>query len=537
MDSRPALSLSTVVGQHDLGLRAIVPGDPNAIVVGAHTSEIHDPAKWFVPETVMLTTGLRFVGAENDSGLADKLVAELKSAKVTALFFGAGVYFQDVPRTLVAACQRADFPLYTVAAEVPFFRIENFINQSKLSPDSYVLKRAMRLTNDLLQSVSAENPVQALIARLGAVCRGTAVLYEDSGRIVESTGEGPTHLMWNELQRRERVSDPISIGRWEVMARPLVLRGNGYQLAIASRNSAVINELGEMLLETTQRLLGAINGISQFSVSTERHENAQLLSMLQDGIPVAREYRHWERMRRFRFVPYEQVRAVVAASPEQEPIPAPQVDKLLQSATVSGLGLLLAENGRTPQSPPGFHALVSDSAALQAWLELCEDVFIGLSEPFCDLAVTPDSFREAETAAGIAGRRAKSTGLPGGGSRSWIVRLDEVDPVTWLLARRQSSQDAARLAKFVKRLDQDRELRQTVLWYLERDMDVAQVAQILFVHPNTVRYRLRKAEELVGGPLSSTEIIANLYLAYHDDVLALREEGRKASRTARTGRR
>jgi PucR family transcriptional regulator, purine catabolism regulatory protein len=527
MDVRPALSLSDVVGQHDLGLRAIVPGDPNAVVVGAHTSEIHDPAKWFEPETVMLTTGLRFVGSENDSALADKLVAGLKSAKVAALFFGVGVYFQDVPRTLSAACKRADFPLYTVAAEVPFHHIENFINQSKLSPDSYVLKRAMRLTNDLLQSVSAENPVQALIARLGSVCRGTAVLYEDSGRIVESTGEGPTHLIWNELQRQERVSDRISIGRWEVMARPLVLRGNGYRLAIASRNAGVISELGEMLLETTQRLLGAINGINQFSVSKERHENAQLLSMLQDGIPLAREYRHWERMRTFRFVPYEQVRAVVAANREQEPIPAPQVEKLLQRATISGLGLLLAENGRTPESPPGFQALVSDSAALQDWLELCEDVFIGLSEPYSDLATTPDAFREAETAAGIAGRRAKSASPNGPGDHRWIVRLDEVDPVTWVLARRQTAQDTEKLRKFVQGLNRDKELRQTVLWYLARDMDIAQVAQVLFVHPNTVRYRLKKAEDLIGGPLSSSRVIANLYLSYHDDILALRSEGKE----------
>ncbi|MCW2134363.1 helix-turn-helix domain-containing protein [Arthrobacter sp. VKM Ac-2550] len=522
MDAQPALSLSDVVGQDGLGLQAVVPGDPNAVVIGAHTSEIHDPAKWFEPETVMLTTGLRFVGAESDSALADKLVAELKSAKVAALFFGVGVYFREVPRTLTAACKRANFPLYTVAAEVPFHHIENFINQSKISPDSYVLKRAMRLTNDLLQSVSAENPVQALIARLGSVCRGTAVLYEDSGRIIESTGEGPTHLIWNELRDQKQVSDRISIGRWEVMARPLVLRGNGYWLAIASRNTGVIDELGEMLLETTQRLLGAINGISQFSVSKERHENAQLLSMLQDGIPVAREYRHWERMRPFRFVPYERVRAVAAANLEQEPIPAPLVERLLQRASVSGLGLLLAENGRTPESPPGFHALVSDTAALEAWLGLAEDVFIGLSEPYSDLATTPDAFREAETAAGIAGRRARAAGANGSGGR-WIVRLDEVDPATWLLARRQSPQDSDKLGKFVQGLDRDTELRQTVLWYLARNLDIAQVAKVLFVHPNTVRYRLKKAEDLIGGPLSSSRIIANLYLAYHEDILALEE--------------
>ncbi|EMY35107.1 regulatory protein [Arthrobacter crystallopoietes BAB-32] len=521
MNERKTFLLSEVVAHAGLGLRAVVPGGSGVVVAGAHTSEIHDPARWFEPDTVMLTTGLRFVGAEGDRRLAEKLIMELKSAQVAALFFGIGVYFDEVPATLVTACRKNRFPLYSVAPEVPFHHVENFINQSKVSPDSYVLKRAMWLTNDLLQSVSAENPVRALVARLGAACRGTAVLYDDSGRILESTGEGPTHLIWTELQNQERVAERLTIGRWEVMARPLVLRGNGYQLAIASRNSGILDELGEVLLETTQRLLGAINGISQFSISRERHENSQLLTMLQDGIPVAREFRHWERMRPFRFLPYERVRAVVAANQGEQPIAAPLVENLLQRAAASGLGLLLAENGRTPQSPPGFHAVVSDSVALNAWLQLAEEsLFLGLSEPYVDLAQTPDAFREAEIAAGIA-RKAPIAGVSGGTKgRGAVVRLEEVDPVSWLLSRYRSQQDTDKVRRFIHGLGQDKDLENTVIWFLAKNQDIAQVAKVLFVHPNTIRYRLKKAEEILCGSLASPKIIANLYLAYHDELLA-----------------
>jgi DNA-binding PucR family transcriptional regulator len=34
--------------------------------------------------------------------------------------------------------------------------------------------------------------------------------------------------------------------------------------------------------------------------------------------------------------------------------------------------------------------------------------------------------------------------------------------------------------------------------YLDSDLDVAQTARILFVHPNTVRYRLKRIGELTG---------------------------------------
>lgn len=53
------------------------------------------------------------------------------------------------------------------------------------------------------------------------------------------------------------------------------------------------------------------------------------------------------------------------------------------------------------------------------------------------------------------------------------------------------------------------------------DLDVAKVAGVLFVHPNTVRYRLKKVETLVGGHSQAHETIANLYLALHDDIVAL----------------
>lgn len=523
MPDKPAVTLSDVAAEAPLGLVPVVPGNPAIVITGAHTSDIHNPAAWLEPDTVLLTTGLRFVDAERDELLAVRLVEDLRKARVAAIFFGIGVYFDRVPAKLVAACKQAGFPLYTVAPDVPFHRIENFINKSQASPDAYRQKRALWLSNDLLQSISAEEPVKALIARLATACRGTAVLYEDSGRIVESSGDGPTHLVWKELRNRKSESDPIVIGQWGVVARPLVLRGDGFTLAVASRNHRVLEDLGDALLETTQRLLAAVHGIAQFSDTRERHENTQLLTMLQDGVPVAREFRHWERMRAFRFTPYEPLRAVVAANLEQQPLDHAFFERLLRGAETSGLGLLLAENGRTPEHPPGFHAVVSDSSALDAWLELTDRaIFLGLSEPYTDLARTPEAFREAETAAGIARRQIQAATTTASGAYRGIVRLDEVDPATWLLARQQSPQATEdKLKRFVADLNVDSELKQTVICYLVNDLDVAKVAAMLFVHPNTVRYRLKKAENLVGGSLSSSRVIANVYLAFHDEIVAL----------------
>lgn len=510
---RPSVTLGDVVAQADLDLTAIVPGDTSLAVRSAHSSEIDDPGRWLEPESVMLTTGLRLVGHETDRRLAEALVEGLRRARVVALFFGAGVNFAHVPATLVAACRAAGLPLYTVGAEVPFYRVENFINASAGAPEAYQLRRAMRLTNELVESLSSEEPTRALIARLASLCRGTAVLYGPTGRTVESTGAGPLQLIWAELQQRRWSGPAFEIGRWTVMGRSVGLRGNTYVVAIASRNPGAVADLGPVLLETTQRLLGGINAINRLAVSRQRHEGVQLLTDLQDGIPIGREQRYWERLEPFLFRPFLPVRAVLARSVNGRALDGDSVQGLLSGAEQHTLGLLLAESTRTPSAPPGFTALVADAPGLEAWVAAASDgSALGLSEPFTDLSAAPDAFGEAEAAAEIAVERLRP-GVSGA-----QVRIDDVDPASWLLARRRSQRDRDKVARYGDTLRRDPDVLATVVRYLALGMDVAQTAAVLYVHGNTVRYRLRKAGEMLGGPLTDAAVVANLYLSLRKEI-------------------
>lgn len=518
-----AISLGEVVNELVLGLHPLVAGDPKSVVLAARTSELGDPGRWVEPGTVMLTTGLLFIGHERDNVQALGLIRDLRQAQTVAVFFGVGVHFEDVPPALVAAARAENFPLYTVAAEVPFYAIENFVNQSKLSADAYLLKRAAGFTNDLLQSISSDQPIDALIARLAASCRGSAVLYEDSGRVVASAGEGPIHLIWSEMQRSGGIQERFSVGRWEVMGKSLVLRGKTYRLVLANRNSTMLDDLGDVLLQTTQRLLGAINGITQIGLSRELYENAQLLVTIQDGISPSREHRYWSRMRPFRFTAYEELRAVAISTPKGEPAPKHLVEGLLQEAALGGLGLLLDENGGGTRTVSTIHALVSNSAVLPAWLALAgSELVVGASEPFSELASTPIAFREAETALEIARRRTAKSGINPGAHRT-VVLLDEVDLASWLLARREAPQLEDKMRKFVTSMQLDNDHIETLVVYLAHDQDVGRTARYLYVHANTVRYRLHKCEEILEAPLSAAATIANLYLAFQDDVLALQD--------------
>ena len=155
---------------------------------------------------------------------------------------------------------------------------------------------------------------------------------------------------------------------------------------------------------------------------------------------------------------------------------------------------------------------------------------MGASEPFNELASTPLAFREAETALEIARRRTAKSG-PAAAKRT-VVLLDEVDLASWLLARREAPQLEDKMQKFVTSLQLDADHINTLVVYLAHDQDVGRAARYLYVHANTVRYRLSKCEEILETPLSAASTIANLYLAFQDDILALQDNLRMTAAKA-----
>ncbi|WP_038863553.1 helix-turn-helix domain-containing protein, partial [Mycobacterium avium] len=56
-----------------------------------------------------------------------------------------------------------------------------------------------------------------------------------------------------------------------------------------------------------------------------------------------------------------------------------------------------------------------------------------------------------------------------------------------------------------------RELIATVRTYLACGMHVERTATRLFVHQNTVRYRLARFEELTGASLRDTEVVTEVW--------------------------
>lgn len=509
------MTLQQLVNEPGLGLSVLELGDPSRRVRGAHAIEIEEPTRWLGPESLMLTTGLRFVGLPGNAPGQAELVDELADAHVVALLFGVGVHFSEVPKGLIAAARRRNFSLISVNTETPFFTIEDFVNRAVLSSETYALKRILRLHNELLQTLSATDPVNAMITRLGSLCKGTAVLYGKSGEVVAATGEGPLRLIWEKISAREDSPQIFNIGRWAIATRPFVLEAAQFQIAIASRSEALIGDLGPDILQATEQILVAMNGIRAVTMNQERAEASRLVSIIHDGLPNPRVRQTWDRLRLFNFQTGTQVRLITAstgitqkASNARRPM-----DALLGKAHVARLGIVANEEGSPNGVDPTVTAVVAVQEGMADLLDfLATTHIVGVSGPFEDLTEGRRYASEASTAWRLAMRRCRN------GSEEKIVWLDKIDLATWLMAERDERSMDAKIKQQVGSLAHLTELKETVVAYLACDQDVKETAVRLFVHPNTVRYRIDRVEGLLGESLRSASTIANLYLAFHEAI-------------------
>lgn len=389
------------------------------------------------------------------------------------------------------------------------------------------LRRELWIQNELLAALADDQPVQSLMARLGQLVRGTAALYDESGHVVACVGDGPVRLILQELQDQDRTTLRLKVGRYDVLAEPVSMRGSGYWVALASRQPGTIEEIGELLAQSTQRVLCAMPGVRSLGRAQEQARAHHLLTTLSTEVTGDLVPALWRRLRGLRFTPNHPVRIVVATR-VREPGALPQSPRALadhreamyENAYLGDLPLVLAdEPAESASADPRILALAADEPAFADWCtQLARTHIVGVSEPIVDLTRAPAAFREAHLAArvGLAELAEETTPRP-------VVRFEDVDLATWLLASRPAGEVEARIARICGRLLERDELVDTLVTHFARGLDVATTAEALFLHPNSVRYRLRRIEELIGGSLSSPWVLANCYLALHERLVLATE--------------
>jgi sugar diacid utilization regulator len=142
---------------------------------------------------------------------------------------------------------------------------------------------------------------------------------------------------------------------------------------------------------------------------------------------------------------------------------------------------------------------------------------VAVTRPCATLADHPAAFRIARGAVELSQLR---------GSRDVSVTLADLG-IYGLLLQLDDTRELVRFAEDLLRPLREHDatrgtaLLETVAVHLRNDLSTGATAAALYVHPNTVGLRIRRAEELLGLSLSDVESLAEIKVALMvDDVLA-----------------
>jgi len=555
---RPRLTVQDLLNEPDLGL-TLVAGRRGCArqVGGVHISEMPDPTPWLAPRDVLLTTGLSL---KNDPGLQGEFIRRLSDAGIAAVGYAAGITEEGAPASLREAAEAAGLPLLEVGYHIPFRMITSYIFTSLLSTDIHRLRRSLSVQNHLLSLLVEEKGADHLVSSLSMLLAATIVLYDANGAVVSLA---PHHVridsaqadhIWQAYYDASHLGElprEMAIDDLRLVFREVRSHGRMHRvLALAMPAREHLADFADIVLTYAQKLLSLDLLRSRDSELLQRKLRADLLDELMAGtgdrdeqarrlrahqIDVDRPLRvllmEAERppdSRSSRDIKAEE-QAEEARAELQDVIEVTLADQGYPTVALSrgDAIIVLLQPGRSgDEQLRSMGLLIRKSIeGLSPEVRLCG----GLSDAFTGVQAVPRACAQAREAA----RLARGSGL------RTIALFNELGPSIRALENQSREQLELFYATTVGTLQEHDdahhdELVRSLMIFLEEQRSVGRAAKRLYVHQNTMRYRLKKIESLLGIRLGDTETLVDLFLGLRSHAI-LTDRGRIAGSSPNAG--
>ncbi|HWK24964.1 MAG TPA: PucR family transcriptional regulator ligand-binding domain-containing protein [Solirubrobacter sp.] len=517
------LPLRALLRELDLEVAAGEAGLDRA-VRWVHISELADPTPWLNGGELLLTTGL---------GLGDDpaaYLARLADHGLAGLGFGTGFSHARVPDELVRTAAERGFPLFEVPYELPFIAITERAFSQLVNEQYAVLRRALSAHERLERVVLSERGLAAVAAELAALIGGAALICDGRGELLARAGElagGDAPLegggaallaaLAAELRERRRGFVPTALGAGAlalpVARAPQAPRSEAPRpqaWLVAAKASGALTEFDRLTLHQAVTIVALELLRRRVVDDTERRLAGDVLSAL-----VAGELAGAELTRRLEpFGLGERAGALVLAP--SRAVRAVAEDALVQAVREEVGGGLVAPTGRFVCAllpAAGDDELFALAARLHARaVRVAGEPLAAGAGRAVATGELRRGFHEARCAL-----EARALALNGEaplelatyrdlGSFQLLLSLQDDDALRLfcdsILAPIEASEGAY-----------GGELMRSLEAFIECNGQWERAAKALFCHRHTLRYRIRRVEELTGRSLDSARDRIDFWLA------------------------
>lgn len=471
-----------------LGLTAVGgAGQLRRKVQWTHVSEMEDPTPWLEGGELLMSVGLRFPA----SGAAQVRYVERLHRRDVAGFAIADVMRPKLTRQLLDAVDALALPLLVVAQEVSFIEVVRTVALANEGTAQRRLLTHVHIFDSLQGRIAGDCSAADLLDRVGRLLGYELYAAGTDGRpLLAGVPTPPAELAAALPARVERAR---SIGDAHVL--PVVVGGAiaGHLVAVErqevrSAGLVAVQHACTIAALELERLLHAARVADRY--------RGRLLEQLIEGELAPSGVRR--ELRAEGLDPDGEAVLAAVATDDGGELDADERAGLADALARAGIPHLLA-------ALDACYLLAEDDGALAA-LRARPRLRAGVSRPFRPADGVGLARREALLAAQVA----TSTGQSLVRSGRDVQHASAMPP------------DRASLERLVQTtlgplLDYDAlhntELVASLRRYLERDRSLSAAAAELFVHPNSLAYRLRRIEEIAGRRLASVPAQTDFWLA------------------------
>ncbi|CCK27128.1 regulatory protein [Streptomyces davaonensis JCM 4913] len=530
----------------------------------AHVSELADPVPYMEGGELLLITALK-LDAE-DPEVMRRYVKRLADAGVVGLGFAVGVNYEDIPQALVEAAREEGLPLLEVPRRTPFLAISKAVSAAIAADQYRAVTAGFAAQRELTKQALTHGP-EGLLAALAAQVDGWAALYDASGAVVatapEWAGRRASRLTPDVERLRERpapasavVGGPENEDRVELHSlgtgrRPRAALAVGTAAALGTAERYAVHSAIALLTLTTER--------SRSLHAAEQRVGTAVLRMLLAGEPdharaVAGDLYGGLLDAPFRMIVAETTAvsgtasaalaavengprvpagakssataakssaAALAAAPDAYGDPLGALAEIVESAAARAgeavlvvpegerLVVLAADDGAAVTACAEYATALEAARAGGAVRETAvgeeDELVVGLSAPAGPIAAAA-AYKQAEQALSVARRRGRvfvEHERLAAGSVLPLLADDAVKAFADGLLRALHEHDATGRGDLVASLRA----------WLSRHGQWDAAAADLGVHRHTLRYRMRRVEEILGRSLDDPDVRMELWLA------------------------
>ncbi|MFD5077038.1 PucR family transcriptional regulator [Streptomyces sp. NPDC058371] len=152
----------------------------------AHVSELADPVPYMEGGELLLITALKLDA--DDPEVMRRYVKRLAGAGVVGLGFAVGVNYDEIPKALVEAAEKEGLPLLEVPRRTPFLAISKAVSAAIAADQYRAVTAGFAAQRELTKQALSGGPEGVLAALAGQV-DGWAALYDASGAVVATAPE------------------------------------------------------------------------------------------------------------------------------------------------------------------------------------------------------------------------------------------------------------------------------------------------------------------------------------------------------------